>query len=301
MTIGGLQDLSAVQRFSKSVAEEFASVQIWSVAQECIINRPSCDPMPTAIFRYLTNSGFVIAADGRTTGGDDKAQKIFEIKGAPAAYALFGNIGIGDWREDTPVALDLALEAKKFTESGSNKLLNDFVGYAQDLADALHSQLLNLKDQGVIPRYDGFSEYNDGSSTIAHIFLFGYSNGAPAEVDIVYSHRDQVLRKPLLYPFGFRHSNPHAWGAAGLFRRMFEFNDPALAKFRRLGMPSPREEISLEDAATIGEDYIRACDSDEGRELDPFCSHIGGKIHIASIEPTGFQWLKPPAKSAPSV
>jgi hypothetical protein len=269
-------------------------VQIWSVAQECIINRPSCDPMPTAIFRYLTHSGFVLAADGRITG-DDEAQKIFEIKGAPAAYALFGNIGIGDWREDAPIALDLGLQAKKFTESGSNKLLNDFVDYAQDLADALHSQLLQLKDQGVIPRYDGFNEYNDGNSTIAHIFLFGYSNGVPSEVDILFSHRDQALKKPRLYAYGFRHSNPHAWGAQGLFRRMFEFSDPALAKFRRLGIPSPPEGISLQDAATIGEDYIRACDSDEGRALDPFCSHIGGKIHIASIEPTGFHWLTPPA------
>lgn len=273
-------------------------MQVWSVAQDCIINRPSCDPMPTAIFRYLTSSpGFVIAADGRITGGDDKAQKIFEIKGTPVAYALFGNIGIGDWREDTPVALDLGLEAKNFIESGSNKILSDFVGYAQDLADELYSLLLKLKDQGVIPRYDGLSEYNDGNSTIAHILLFGYSNGLPAEVDILFSHRDQALRKPRLYAYGFRHSNPHAWGAEGLFKRMFEFNDPALAKFRRLGIPSPPEEISLEGAATIGEDYIRACDSDEGRELDPWCSHIGGHIHIAAIEPSGFYWLKPPILS----
>jgi hypothetical protein len=248
--------------------------------------------MPTAIFRYLTNSpGFVIAADGRTTDGNDEAQKIFEIEGAPAAYALYGNIGIGDWRENTPIALDLGLETQKFIKSGSGKILNDFVGYAQDLADALYALLLKLKDDGVIPRYDGFLEYGDGSLTIAHIFLFGYSNGIPSEVDILFSHRDQVLRKPLLYPFGFRHSNPHAWGAVGLFRRMFEFNDPALAKFRRLGIPSPPEEISLGDAAKIGEDYIRACDSDEGRALDPFCSHIGGKIHIAAIEPSGFHWL----------
>jgi hypothetical protein len=250
--------------------------------------------MPTAIFRYLTNSGFVIAADGRITGGDDEAQKIFEIKGAPAAYALYGNIGIGDWREDAPVALDLGLEAKKFIESGSNKLLSDCVGFAQDLADELYSLLLKLKDQGVIPRYDGFLEYGDGSLSIAHIFLFGYSNDAPAEVDILFSHRDQALRKPLLYPFGFRRSNPHAWGAEKLYRLMFEFDDPALTKFRRLRIPSPPEEISLEGAATIGEDYILACESDEGRRLDPFCSNIGGEIHIAEIEPRGFNWRKRP-------
>jgi hypothetical protein len=251
--------------------------------------------MPTAIFRYFTNSGFVIAADGKTTDGDDKAQKIFEIKGAPGAYALYGNIGVGDWREDTPVALDLGAETHKFIESASKeKLLNDFIGYAQDLADALYALLLKLKDAGVIPRYDGLNEFNDGNSTIAHIFLFGYSNGVPSEVDILFSHRNQVLRKPRLYAYGFRHSNPHAWGAEGLFKRMFEFHDPALAKFRRLEIPSPPEKISLEGAATIGEDYIRACDSNEGRALDPWCSHIGGHIHIADIKPSGFDWRKKP-------
>lgn len=273
-------------------------MQVWSIAQDCIINRPSCDPMPTAIFRYLTNSpGFVIAADGRTTDGNDEAQKIFEIKGAPAAYALFGNIGIGDWRENSPIALDLGLETQKFVNLGCDKILNDFVGYAQDLADALYAQLLKLKDDGVIPRYDGFLEYGDGSLTIAHIFLFGYSNSVPSEVDILFSHRDQVLRKPRLQAYGFRQSNPHAWGAEGLFKRIFGFGfprDPSLAKFRRLDIPSPPEEISLKDAAIIGEDYIRACDSDEGRALDPLCSHIGGKIQIADIEPTGFHWRKRP-------
>lgn len=251
--------------------------------------------MPTAIFRYLTNSpGFVIAADGRTTDGNDEAKKIFEIEGAPAAYALYGNIGIGDWRENTPIALDLGVETQKFIKSGSDKILTDFVGYAQDLADALYAKLLKLKDDGVIPRYDGFLEYGDGSLTIAHIFLFGYSNGVPSEVDILFSHRDQAPRKPLLRTHSFRESNPHAWGAEHLFKLMFELRHPSLAKFRKLDLPSPPEAISLQDAATIAEGYIRACDSDEGRALDSFCSHIGGEIQIADIEPTGFHWRKRP-------
>lgn len=248
--------------------------------------------MPTAILRYLTNNGFVITADGRTSLGEGDAQKIFEINGAPAAYALYGTIGIGDWREDAPVPLDLGLETQRFVNSGLSP--RDLVTYGQKLADELFAALSKIKEHGAVPRYDGFSEFpNHPGTTIAHIFLFGYSDATPTEVDIRLWHRDQVIQKPGLRTDGLCCSNPMPLGAPKIFQHLFEFKDPRFSKFRGGSIPSPPEEISLLGAASVGESYIRACDSEEGRSIDPWCSNIGGHIHIAAITPAeGFSWLK---------
>jgi hypothetical protein len=60
-------------------------------------------------------------------------------------------------------------------------------------------------------------------------------------------------------------------------------------------MPPQSQDISLWDAAKVGENFILACDSDDGLKIDSECRRIGGHIHIAAITPTCFCWLKPPA------
>lgn len=249
------------------------------------------DPMPTAILRYLTNSGFVITSDGRTTDGKNNVRKIFEINGAPAAYALYGTIRIGDWREEAPHVLDLGLEIRKFVDSGISP--HDLANYGQQLADELYASLSKFKEGGAIPRYDGLSEFPNPGTTIALILLFGYSEGRPNEVDITLWHHDEKIQKPRLCTDGLRRANPLPWGSPLIFRLLFDVKDPRFSKFRSISIPSPPEEISLWGAASVGESYIQACDSEEGRSADPWCSNIGGKIRIAAITPVeGFSWME---------
>jgi hypothetical protein len=62
-----------------------------------------------------------------------------------------------------------------------------------------------------------------------------------------------------------------------------------------------RKRLSLSEGIEIAETYIRACDSNEGRQVDPaLCAGIGGHIHIAAITPAGFKWIKEPKQTGGS-
>jgi hypothetical protein len=49
---------------------------------------------------------------------------------------------------------------------------------------------------------------------------------------------------------------------------------------------------SLPGTVKIAENRIRALSSDEARQIDPKCHHIGGRITIATVTPDrGFSWV----------
>jgi hypothetical protein len=251
--------------------------------------------VPTAIFRYLTSSGLILAADGKATDLIDtknqwtNIQKIFEIKGTPAAYALNGNVGLGGEPE-----LHLGEKFRELVNARTPHPIPDLVAYAKELAKLLYSWLADAKAKELIPYFYGYHE-GGSRTTIAHILLFGYCKGTPKEADIWVWHRDQVPGCSA-EPFDFARQNPRPWGSPPVWNALLS-GDPKFSKFVTTKIP-PKDEIertSLLDAAKIGESYIAACDSDEGLELDPvMCRTIGGHVHIAAISPTCFLWLRPP-------
>lgn len=251
--------------------------------------------MPTAIFRYLTSSGLILAADGKATDLIDtknqwtNIQKIFEIKGTPAAYALNGNVGLGGEPE-----LHLGEKFRELVNARTPHPIPDLVAYAKELAKLLYSWLADAKAKELIPYFYGYHE-GGSRTTIAHILLFGYCKGTPKEADIWVWHCDQVPGCSA-EPFDFARQNPRPWGSPPVWNALLS-GDPKFSKFVTTKIP-PKDEIertSLLDAAKIGESYIAACDSDEGLELDPvMCRTIGGHVHIAAISPTCFLWLRPP-------
>jgi len=131
--------------------------------------------------------------------------------------------------------------------------------------------------------------------TIFSVLIFGYCNGAPSEIHVRFWHQDQVLGKPQVGPFDLRSRNPRVVGSPDIWNAL-RSHDPALSRFPLPEMPSPEQsqEISLWDAAKIGETLIIACESEEASKIDPECKKIGGHIHIAAITPTCFHWLRPP-------
>jgi hypothetical protein len=247
--------------------------------------------MPTAIVRYLTESGLVIAADGKTPL-NETTKKIFQIKGVPAAYALYGNIGFGDGKDDDrPCPLHIGDEIEKLLNSGKIPT-DDLVVCGEKLAQELHAIIYKAKAENLIV-YPTLPVDLNGVF-IANVFLFGYSKGAPVEVWITFQHRQQVLNPPRAIGFDPRRSNPHCWGSQEVWEP-FKSAAPKFARFCGVRIPPKPEEISLLDAAKFGENYILACDSYEGRSVDARVSaEIGGHIHIAATTPTCFHWLKPP-------
>jgi hypothetical protein len=241
--------------------------------------------MATAILRFWTTSGLVLGADGlkydvmvgRAIGTD--TQKVFEIPGLPAAYAMYGEIGIGDNKPDTPILLDISQEIRKFLEFGDHSLPFDFLAYANRIAADLHQSIAATKDRGAI--WGGNQESIRPGQVIARIILCGFFDGKPMEININFEHLNQRLLPPRVFPVDLQRSNPEVFGSLPITQRLFK--QPQ----------SP--DLSLSEAAKKIERYVQFCDSERGRKLDPImCRTIGGHIHIAAITPRGFQWLKPP-------
>ena len=267
---------------------------VW-LAEPCLGNG-ICEAMPTAIVSHYTTSGFVISADGKTSDGSESTQKIFEIEGAPAAYALYGNsIAFGNGKDDDqPSPLHLGDEIGKLLNSGSVPI-GDLIACGAQLAKELHATILKAKENKLIV-YPSRPSDIDGGVSIANVFLFGYSKGSPVEVDITFRHREQLLSEPRVDGTDPRRvRNPRVWGCDKVWE-LLRSGDYRFARFGGVRLPPKPEEISLLDAAKLGENYIWACDSYEGRKWgDPqICSSIGGHSHVAAITPTGFCWLKPP-------
>jgi len=241
--------------------------------------------MATAILRFWTNSGLVLGADGlkydvvagRAIGTN--AQKVFEIPGLPAAYAMYGEIGVGDNNPDTSILLDLSQEIRRFLDFTDYSSSFDFLAYANRIAANLHQSIAATRDRGAI--WGGNQESIRPEQVIARIILCGFFDGEPVEINIRFEHRDQRLLPPLVFLVDLQRSNPEVFGSGLVTRRLFRHPE------------SP--DLSLLEAAKKIERYIQFCDSERGRKLDPLmCRTIGGRIHIAAITPKGFQWLKPP-------
>jgi hypothetical protein len=178
--------------------------------------------MPTAILRYSTTGGFVVGADGKTcdliehTTLSANTQKVFQIPDLPAAYALYGEIGIGDGEPETPLILDLSSSVKRIVGSRT-AAPTDLLMYANNLAHEIHGFLVDAKERGAI--FHGFGDAYPNGTGIARILLFGYFEGVPSEAHILFSHRDQVPMQKVSR-VDLRRSNPEVLGSAVIEQRL---------------------------------------------------------------------------------
>jgi hypothetical protein len=259
--------------------------------------------MPTAIFRAYTSEGFLIAADGRArdehgTILSDNRQKIFPITDSDRAlsYVFYGVPRITDPTNESRVIVDLLSEAKAAIKSLSSSKTSNLRTYANKFTRLLHRVLSdagkNNKDIRLYPAMIPYTE-EPGTHVISYVFFDGYYRDNPGRVDAVFFHRNQQLHTPnldrQLLQKGYRiDGSPRV--ADALLRPTF---DQRLLAYRTPAM-SKSQDLTLIEATEIAVSYIRTCDSDIGREIDPvLCPGIGGHIHIATITSAdGFAWVK---------
>jgi hypothetical protein len=249
--------------------------------------------MPTAIIRFFTSQGFVIAADGYSTDVDKRVteknvQKIFPIPNSFLVYTLQGTVCLGD----EPNRLDLAREIRNIVDSISISKMADLSQYAESLERPIYKLLVRWHSKN--PKFPEqlIDEADQPGRTILRVMLLGYFNGRPSEVGIRFFHRDHTLVKVqvISYPLqvGFY---PGVFGSAKIAELLFDSQDARFAAYR-IHRPETPEALTITDAAEAAQRYIMACDSDLGRDVDPdIAPTIGGHIHIASITPSGFGWV----------
>jgi hypothetical protein len=262
--------------------------------------------MPTAILRFLAGETFVVVADGlsrdRETGEmHNNEKKLFLINNAESSlvYALTGTGRIKD-PSDTFVAVDLVTELSKAVTPVAKQKPDSLLAFAKRVAEKLQRALKTAKDAG---RIIGYSANPDPAQPdqclIAHIFFWGYYNGSAARADVKIAHRNQSL-SPIESTGTAVDAFPEVRGSTVstvLFSespdpRLSAYWIPAMAKFFTPNFS--RDTFTIDEAKDIAINYIRACESDAGRAIDPtYAPGIGGHIQIATVTPenNGAKWM----------
>jgi hypothetical protein len=258
--------------------------------------------MPTAIVRFQTAEGFVIAADGRTRKSEngkvtverDDMQKIYPVPGESLVYALYGNMRLGkDETDSGGIVVDLVSEIKNAVTGLAGKKFEDIVQYAEQLALPVFNRLSCAKKQGEITRFPALPIHAENGlpgHVIGHVFLFGYYNGKPCEMDVRFFHRKHEPDKQIIPRELWIGYNPEIWGSLIVAKTLFDSASPFFESERKR-LPPRSKAPSIADGIAAATTYISACDSETGHVLDAeLCPGIGGRVHIAIIKPEGWDW-----------
>jgi hypothetical protein len=242
----------------------------------------------TAIAAVYTRCGFVIAADGKLDCEDadasdaarqaarDDAQKIFDFSGDGCSMACaFMGIVL-----NASVGYDLVKECKRQV---SSLLCGPFrfqcgVTFVYELSDRL---------KGYIDGFRGLYRGSVGHKPII-MLVVGYLKGVACWFKVGFL---ECWQSPAICPKDLSHYV--AWDALGadkVKKAMYEDHDPRFAAYTKL----PTGGMSLRDGEEFAKGYIEACKTQLARELDPFCKHIGGHVHVAQVTPLRFTWVIPP-------
>ncbi len=243
----------------------------------------------TAIVKISTDSGFIIAADGRQcfvagqtrTINSETEQKIFPVlaPGRTLACALMGSVSNAD------KSFDLATESRKTAALLCSKRFKNLHNYAEAFARLVKENVTTAREDGRLGAYQ--------EETVAKMILAGYFRGERCSCSMTFAHHNQILCSPIFddYSRGDTALGSRFWGSEIVGKLVFKTDDQRFAPYR--GKGSPNRSTSLSDAAEIAGDYIKACS--ESADIDPCCAYIGGHIHIAKITPAnGFEWVIPP-------
>jgi hypothetical protein len=185
---------------------------------------------------------------------------------------------------------------------GSNGLTDktpaDLLVYAKKIAGKLQRTLENNKNAGRIRMYPSSPDPTQPDQClVATLFFWGYYKGAASRAVVKITHRNQSL-----LPLQSEGTSVDPWPdiiGSGISQLLFrETPDPRLASFwipamAKFKVPCSTETFTVAEARDIAVNYIHACESKVGREIDPErAPGIGGRIHIATITPKeGAQWM----------
>ena len=258
-----------------------------------------CTPMPTAIVRTYTQSGFVIAADGRKrhhhgTVRSDKQQKIFSIEqtGLVVAYSIAGNPIFTPEDNDDLQVFNLITEIPKAVQTLASTLVTTLPEYGKALADMINERLRQAKETPNTDYPEITTQSHGLDSTIAYLFFDGYCNERPSRLQIRFFHEGQDLKPPEVFPQDLFLGYHIGYGSDIMRYIIFETDDARFSQFR---MPKRRPaDVTITDAVEEARRFIEACKTPEALTEDPeHCAGIGGHIHIATVTPSrGFRWVK---------
>jgi hypothetical protein len=250
----------------------------------------------TAIIRTLTFEGYVLAADGRSTGAvdgsifSDSVQKIFPIKTPVGsfAYTLAGTVHIltDDSRE---IAIDFVDELRKSADALSERKTKDLMGYAVRLFRPIMRAVRDAHESGRFSMFPSNEpQLLERGNTILRVSIDGLWNGFPSSVTVRIFHENGRLCDPEMS--SSVSGQIVAEGRPQIAWLLWQTDDHRFTSYR---VPLPEQlDATLDVAISRSRSYILAHTDPEAIAIDPLCSGVGGHIHIATITAAeGFKWV----------
>ena len=251
-----------------------------------------CIQMSTAIIVAYTENGFVVAADGRSldsrdpTKHDDSVQKIFPIEDAARAlaFAVSGAAVIGS---DAGEDFSFVAEANHGAQALRSSAWSDLEGYGREFARIINKALRKAKDTGRIAAFPTSKNLaGERGTTIARIVLAGYYSDQPSRIEVRFRHDNEGLSHPEITTGHLEFAVQ--WGSERIAK--IWMTDQRFAAHRPL---LTGHMSMIEHAVKIATGYIAACSDPAALQIDEeICRGIGGRIHAATITPSGgFHWV----------
>jgi len=210
--------------------------------------------------------------------------------------AFYGTARIND-PSDTQVGVDFTLKAREFIDTMSGKKASDLRSYVNKFARHIQKSIVDGRRNGIIGPLPSTTVYPERPGThLVFCALFdGYYKEQARQQDVIFIHRSQTVCLPILPHGKSVHKGYLIYGPPKLARELQRSDcDPRLLTYRSPAWDKRQETLTLSEGVGLAKDYIRACKSDAGREIDPACGGIGGDIQIATITPSGgfsFNWV----------
>jgi hypothetical protein len=255
--------------------------------------------MPTAIIRTYTPSGFVVAADGRSTNSvtkkvtSDKVQKLFRLGDLMCSFTGGVQLGRADSEETEEVLFNFIAELMGAGQATSLRRFHGLQEYAQRISEKVNQKLEQALRRGNISLPSIPSDYpGDYAETILLAFVEGYHNNLPSRVRIRFCHDQGKLLPPHVITEQLKPSIPVIVGIPEI-GRLIQEGDPRMRGYMEAVNLDDSYNNELAFAINFSRAFIRACGGPEAHEIDPEVAHtIGGAILIATVTNAhGFRWV----------
>lgn len=246
--------------------------------------------MPTAILSNYIGDVFIVTADGMARGTKRtlSRKKIFQFGGNKwLAFAFAGRVGIGP-KEGPRFSFDFRKTIARLVEAHSVNHFQTLEAYAARLATDTQRALRESCRKAQIK----FNDTDGALDTIlADVIISGYFKERPATVQIRFSRHNGRFAKPEVIPHKL--DAPIRIGSEMMNFLFTHKTHPLYHRYLRpLSVQLPHLSDAVVNAIIESRAYIEACETDEARQLDPFCKTIGGHIHMAMVRlERGFQWV----------
>lgn len=235
-----------------------------------------------------TRDGFVIASDGKGSGGrdiPDGEQKIFEASGP-------------DWC----LACGVSGAASATDDTGRDVFKDEYARIIDQLKLLTPENLIVYADIFISKVlafwYPEVSTQPNLPRTSMKVQLAGYFKGQPGIAERkIFFDRNGFHPAEIINICDPRPSQESCVGSQPIRDMILAGNDD-FQKFKTVGLTKMEVKdpsISLEEAMDAATQYIEACKSPKAREIDPYCETIDGQICTAFLTPTkGFEWIQRP-------